>query len=150
MYYESGHWGGTFRHISLDGRSHLPRDVRQKFGDSVGRWEGSALVVDTTNFTGQMNVNGARENLHLVERFTLTEPNLILYRATVEDSTTFAKPWTVEMTWVRAGDNAIYDESACHEGNYALSGILAGARQLEREKAAAKNSAAPAKKAAPR
>lgn len=138
MYYESGHWGGVTRHIPLDGRGHLPGHVRQKFGDPVGRWEGNVLVVDTTNFNGQMNLNGARENLHLVERFTLTEPNLVLYRATIEDPTTFAKPWTIEMTWVRAGDNSIYDESACHEGNYALSGILAGARQLEREKARAK------------
>jgi hypothetical protein len=115
--------------------------VRQKFGDSVGRWEGNTLVVDTTNFTGQMNVHGARENLHLVERFTRTEPNLIMYRATVEDATAFVKPWTVEMTWVRGGDKDIYDESACHEGNYAMTSILAGARELERELAAQKRAA---------
>jgi hypothetical protein len=145
LYYESGHLGGVVRTIPLDARKHLPRGVRQKFGDAIGRWEGDTLVVDTTNFSGQMDVNGARENLHLVERFTRTEPGLVMYRATVEDPTTFAKPWTVEMTWVRAPENAIYDEAACHEGNYALTGILAGARLLEKEKPAA-----PAKTTAPR
>jgi hypothetical protein len=134
IYYESGHWGGVIRRISLDGLGHLPAHVRQKFGDSVGRWEGNVLVVDTTNFNGEMLLHGSRENLHLVERFALQDPDLILYRATVEDPTTFLKPWTIEMTWVRSPDNAIYDESACYEGNYALTSILAGARALEREK----------------
>jgi hypothetical protein len=133
IYYESGHWGGVMRRIPLDGRSHLPSHIRQKFGDSVGRWEGNVLVVDTTNFSGQMLVNGSRENLHLVERFSLSEPGILLYRATVEDPTTFAAPWTIEMTWVRSPENAIYDESACHEGNYAMTSILAGARALEKE-----------------
>ncbi len=143
IYYESGHHGGVIRQIPLDGRQHLPSDVRLKFGDSIGRWEGNTLVVDTTNFNGQMNVNGAREHLHLVERFTRTEPNLIIYRATVEDDTAFVKPWTIEMTWVRGADNSIYDESACHEGNYAMTSILAGARALERELAAQKRASPP-------
>jgi hypothetical protein len=141
IYYESGHWGGLVRHVALDGRKHLPSTVREKFGDAVGHWEGNTLVVDTTNFNGQMLVNGSRENLHLVERFTRTEPDLIMYRATVEDATTFAKPWTIEMTWVHAPENSIYDEAACYEGNYAMTGILAGARELERERAAGKKSA---------
>ena len=147
IYYESGHWGGAIRQISLDGRKHLPGAVRQKFGDSIGHWEGNTLVVDTTNFNGQMLLNGSRENLHLVERFTRTEPNVIMYRATVEDPTTFAKPWTIEMSWIRSPENAIYDEAACYEGNYALTGILAGARELERERAAAKRGPATTKAA---
>ena len=133
IYYESGHWGGVTRQIPLDGRSHLPAHIRQKFGNAVGRWDGNVLVVDTTNFNGEMFLNGSRENLHLVERFTRDQADLVLYRATVEDPTTFTKPWTIEMTWVRSPESAIYDESACYEGNYAMTSILAGARALERE-----------------
>jgi len=136
IYYESGHHGGVYRHIAVDGRKHLPDGVREKYGDPVGRWEGNTLVVDTTNFDGQMNLQSAREKLHLVERFTLTEPDVITYRATVEDPTTFTKPWTIEMTWIRSPENAIYNEALCHEGNYAMTSILAGARALEKEKPA--------------
>ena len=133
VYYESGHWGGVTRPIALDGRKHLPPHIRQKFGDAIGRWDGNVLVVDTTNFNGEMLLNGARENLHLVERFTREEADLILYRATADDPSSFTKPWTIEMTWVRSPENAIFDESACYEGNYAMTSILAGARVLEKE-----------------
>jgi hypothetical protein len=136
IYYEAGHHGGIIRHIPLDGRPHLPTIVRQQYGDPVGRWEGNTLVVDTTNFDGRMVLQSARENLHLVERFTRTDPNTITYRATAEDPTTFTKPWTIEMTWVRSPDRAIYDEALCHEGNYAMTSILKGARELEKEKPA--------------
>ena len=97
-----------------------------------------------------MNLQNARENVHLVERFTRTEPNLITYRATVEDPTTFVKPWTIELTWVKSPDNAIYDEALCHEGNYAMTSILMGARALEREKPAAGKGTAGQKGTAPR
>ena len=75
---------------------------------------------------------GANENLHLVERFTLVNPDRILYEATIEEPMTFTQPWTLEMTWARGEDqqNQIF-ESACHEGNYALTSILAGARAVE-------------------
>ena len=132
LYYEAGHWGGAYRTIPLDGRPHLPSHVRQWFGDSLGTWEGDTLVVDTANFTDQTSFQGANKDMHLVERFTRVNPDLILYRATIEEPTTFTQPWTLEMTWTRADEqqNQIF-ESACHEGNYALTSILAGARAVE-------------------
>ena len=101
----------------------------------MGRWEGNALVVDTTNFNGEMLLHGSRENLHLVERFALQDPNVILYRATVEDPTTFTAPFTGELvfTAMPAGEE-IY-EYACHEANYGLEGVLRGARAQEAEAA---------------
>jgi len=125
--------------IFLDGRPHLSRDVRQWLGDSRGRWEGPTLVVDTTNFTDRTNYYGSRENLHLVERFTRIAADMITYEVTIDDSTTFTRPWTIELPLTRADEkkNQIY-ENACHEGNYALTNILAGARTNERGEATAK------------
>ena len=133
LYYEYGPHGGAYRTIPLDRRTHLPSSLRQWLGDSVGRWEGETLVVDTTNFTNQTNYYGAGENLHLIERFTRVGPDLILYHATIEDPTTFTAPWTIEvpLTMKDGKANQIY-ETACHEGNYSLTGILAGARAKER------------------
>lgn len=139
LYYESGHWGGAYRTIPLDGRPHLPSHIRQWHGDARGKWEGETLVVDTTNFSSMENADrmrtsfgGVSQDMHLVERFTRVQPDLIMYRATIEDPGTFTQPWTIEMTWRQAGStkNLIF-ESACHEGNYALTSILAGARVLE-------------------
>jgi hypothetical protein len=143
IFYEQGHGGGAYRTIPLDGRPHLPPRVRQWLGHSVGRWEGTTLVVDTTNFTRQTSFRGSRENLHLVERFTRVGPDQINYRVTVEDSTRFARPWTLELTLRKADDrkNQIY-ETACHEGNYSMTTTLAGARVLDK--------AAPARKSGPR
>ena len=138
IYYEHGHQGGAYRSIPVDGQPHLPPDVRQYLGDARGRWEGNTLVVDTTNFTHRTNYEGSRENLHLIERFTRVEPGLIMYRATIEDPTVFAKPWTFDIPLVRQDEkaNRIY-ESACQEGNYALTSILAAARLQEKKGAAA-------------
>lgn len=132
LYYEAGHWGGAYRTIPLDGRPHAPSHVRQWLGDSRGHWEGDTLVVETTNFTAQNTFQGASQDMQLVERFTRVQPDVLMYRATVEDPATFTEPWTIEMTWQLGDnqDNLIY-ESACHEGNYALTSILAGARVLE-------------------
>ena len=94
---------------------HLASSVRKWMGDSVGHWEGDTLVVDTTNFTDKTRFQGSGENLHVVERFTRTDPKTILYQFTVEDPTTWARPWKGEYPW-RATDEQIY-ESACHEGN---------------------------------
>jgi hypothetical protein len=137
IYYEYGPHGGAYRTIPLGSRSHLPSSVRLWMGDPVGHWEGATLVVDTTNFTDQTNYYGAGENMHLTERFTRTGPDLIMYHATIEDSTTFTRPWTIEVPLtLRDGKaNQIY-ETPCHEGNYALTGILAGARVREKEAAA--------------
>ena len=132
LYYEAGHWGGAYRTIPLDGRAHAPAHVRQWHGDSRGHWEGDTLVVDTTNFSGNAGFQGASEQMQLVERFTRVGDGLLMYRATIQDEVTFTQPWTIEMTW-RRGDNKqnLIFESACHEGNYALTSILAGARVLE-------------------
>jgi hypothetical protein len=136
IYYEYAIAGGGYRSIALDGRPHLPGQLRQRLGHSVGRWEGETLVVDTTNFTTGTNYQGSREHLHLVERFTRTAADTIMYRITVEDSTAFTTPWTLEVPLMKRDEkkNEIF-ESACHEGNYSMTGILAGARALEQERA---------------
>ena len=128
------------RIIPLDGRPHLNKDVRQWVGDSRGHWEGNTLVVETTNFLGETSLNGSTRNLHLVERFTRAEPGILLYKYTVEDPTTWTKPWTVEIPMSKS-DSQMY-EYACHEGNYGMFGIMAVARAMERaaEDAARKGS----------
>jgi hypothetical protein len=118
------------RIIPLDGRPHLPAAIRQWMGDSVGRWEGDTLVVETTNFTDKTNFRGAGEHLRLVERFSRTAPGVLLYQVTIHDPTTFTRPWTIELPAVPS-DGEIY-EYACHEANYGLEGILRGHRAQER------------------
>jgi hypothetical protein len=123
---------GGARVIPTDGRSHVRSSIRQWMGDSVGRWEGDTLVVDTTNFTDKVLYRGAAENLHLVERFTRVGPGAIEYRVTIEDPTTFSKPWTLVIPYVNTGEDMF--EYACHEGNYGMEGILSGAREEEKAK----------------
>jgi hypothetical protein len=106
-------------------------------GDSVGTWDGDTLVVDTTNFTNKTQFRGSSENLHVVERFTRTDPNTLLYRFTVEDPSTWDRSWTGEYPWNATKEN-LY-EYACHEGNYSLGGMLRGERQKEAEDAARKS-----------
>jgi hypothetical protein len=113
------------RIIPLDGRPHLPRNIRQWNGDSRGKWEGKTLVVDTTNFSPQSNYMGAAENLHLVERFTRAAADRIDYEITIDDPTTWTKPWTAVVPLKLTQEN-IY-EFACHEGNYvSMVGMLSG------------------------
>ena len=112
---------------------HLPPTVRKWMGDSVGRWDGDTLVVDTTNFTDKTRFRGATENLHVVERFTRVDGRHLLYRFTIDDPETWTRAWTGEYTWP-ATDELLY-EYACHEGNYALGNILRGARLKETEDA---------------
>lgn len=132
IYYEQGHGGGAYRSIPLDGRPHLPSHIRQWLGDSIGYWEGDTLVVDTTNFTDQTDYLGSGENLHLIERFTRVGPDLLRYEVTVEDPTVWTRPWTMELAPTRQDnvENLIF-EAACHEGNYSLTAMLAGARMAE-------------------
>jgi hypothetical protein len=113
------------------GGEHPPKHVRKWMGDSIGHWEGDTLVVDTTNFTGKTQFRGSSENLHVVERFTRVDAKTVLYRFTVEDPSTWDRPWTGEYPWV-ATDERLY-EYACHEGNYALPDMLRGARAKEAE-----------------
>jgi hypothetical protein len=120
--------GGT-RVIPTDGRPHLNSGIRNWMGHSVGRWEGDTLVVDTRNFTEKVLYRGAAENMHLVERFTRVAPDRIDYRVTIEDPTTFTKPWTLAIPFVVTGEDIF--EYACHEGNYGMVGILSGAREEE-------------------
>jgi hypothetical protein len=118
------------RIVRMNG-THPPPSVRQWLGDSIGHWEGDTLVVDTTNFTGKTRLRGSSDNLHVIERFTRTAEDTILYRATIDDPTTFTRPWTLEYPFV-AAPGPIY-EYACHEGNYSLTDILGGARKAEAE-----------------
>jgi hypothetical protein len=117
------------RTIRLGGK-HNPASVRPWMGDSIGHWEGETLVVETTNFHPAQSFRGASDNLKVTERFTRVAPDQILYKFTVEDPTVFSQPWSAELA-MNASDKNIY-EYACHEGNYALPGILAGAREAER------------------
>jgi hypothetical protein len=117
----------------VDGSAHLPSSIRLWFGDSRGHWEGNTLVVDVTNFTGKTNFRGSNENLHLIERWTRTGPQAVEYKVTIEDPTTWTKPWTVIQEYSKQSDqfNRIYKEPRCVEGNYSIFGWLAGARAKE-------------------
>ena len=108
---------------------HLPKTITKWMGDSVGRWEGDTLVVDTTNFSEKTRFRGSTANLHVVERFTRIDAKNLLYRFTIEDPETWTRPWTAEYTWPIT-DEKLY-EYACHEGNYAMGNILRGARLKE-------------------
>jgi hypothetical protein len=113
------------RIIPLDGRPHLPQNIRQWSGDSRGRWEGKTLVVDTTNFSPKSYYMGSAENLHLVERFTRVAPDRLDYTVTLDDPTTWTKPWTAVIR-LKATREHIY-EFACHEGNYvSMVSMLSG------------------------
>jgi hypothetical protein len=123
------------RVIPLDGRPHLPLNIRQWMGDSRGRWEGDTLVIDTTNFTDKTIFQGSAENLHMIERIKRIDANTISYVVTFEDPTTWTRPWTVDFPMPKT-QGTMY-EYACHEGNYGLHGILAGAREQEKDAEAA-------------
>ena len=123
------------RIIPLDGRSAPPSPMRQWTGVSRGRWEGTTLVVETTNFNGKNPFRGASEAMKVTERFTRVSPDQILYRFTVEDPSTWARPWTAEMPMAKT--NGPIFEFACHESNYGIANILAGARADEKHAAEA-------------
>ena len=118
------------RVVPLDGRPHLPKNIRQWRGDSRGRWEGNTLVVDTTNFRDQTNFRGATASLHVVERFTRVDDGTLLYEFTVDDPMTWTRPWSAAVPMTKT-EGPIY-EYACHEGNYGMLNILTGARAQEK------------------
>ncbi len=124
------------RVIPLDGRPHVSPNIRLWLGDPRGHWEGSTLVVDSTNFTDKNPFRGSDRNLHLTERFTRVSQDTILYRFTVDDPTAFTRSWTGEVPMHKT-PGPIY-EYACHEGNYSMLNMLGGARA--QEKAARKGS----------
>jgi len=119
------------RIIPLDGRPHLPQNVGQWLGDARGHWEGNTLVVETTNFHQQRNWRGSADGLKLVERFTPVDPKTIRYEFTVDDPTTWVRPWSVESPLPRI-EPPIY-EWACHEQNYGLMNVVKGAQAREAE-----------------
>ena len=121
------------RIVPLDGRPHLHPNIRQYPGDSIGRWEGDTLVVDTINFTHKTTYQGSSEALHVVERFRRVDADTILYEFTVEDPKSWTRPWSAEIPMMKT-EGPMY-EFACHEGNYDIAHILGVARSLEKAKA---------------
>ena len=134
IFYDTGQGQGWQRVIPVTGRPHLPQNIRQWWGDSRGRWENNTLVVDVTNFTPKTDYQGSRENLHLVERWTRLDANTIEYAVTMEDATTWTKPWTIKQEFSKQDNkaNRVYKEPRCHEGNYGMVALLNGARAEER------------------
>ncbi|MGH9349726.1 MAG: hypothetical protein ACRD26_20940 [Vicinamibacterales bacterium] len=117
------------RIIRMNAKEHLPKHIRPWMGDSIGRWEGDTLVVETTNFHPLQTFRGASDTLRVIERFTRADADTILYRFTIDDPTTFTASWSGEVPF-EATSEPIY-EYACHEGNYALSNVLSGERDRE-------------------
>ena len=120
------------RIIPIDGGPHLPSGVHQWLGDSRGHWEGDTLVVETTNFNNKTNFRGASEMMKLTERFKRVDANTISYEFTVNDPSSFSKPWTAQIPMNKTTDPVL--EYACHEGNYAMEGMLKGLRAEEKKR----------------
>lgn len=120
------------RVIPLDGRAHLGPAITQWNGDSRGHWDGDTLVVDTTNFSPATNFRGASDHLHLIERFRRTDADTLEYTVTIDDPTTWTRPWTLMIPLRRSPGEIL--EYACHEGNLGLRDILSGARAEERRR----------------
>jgi hypothetical protein len=125
------------RIVYMDRRRHAPANVRSSLGDSIGRWEGQTLVVDTTNFTDERGYYGDAggnfgwdRHLHLIERFSLLDAATLLYQFEIDNPTAFTLPWKGELTMTRTSDR-IY-EFACHEGNYSLTNMMRGYRATEK------------------
>jgi hypothetical protein len=124
------------RVIPLDGQPHLSSAIQQWDGNSRGHWEGDTLVIDTIGFSPKSDMMGASSGLHLVERFTRVAPGVLQYDATMSDPSTWTQPWTVRINLKQTDEPLL--EYACHEGNYGMFGILAGARKADAD-ARAKN-----------
>ena len=116
------------RVIRMNG-THEPSSIKRWLGDSIGHWDGDTLVIDTTNFRADNAFHGASESLHVIERLRRIDAGTILYRATIDDPSTWTKPWTIEYPFLST-PGPIF-EYACHEGNYAMEDILGGARRME-------------------
>jgi hypothetical protein len=121
------------------GGQHAPASVRQWMGDSIGRWEGDTLVIETTNYHPLQGFRGSWENLKVTERLSLADAKTINYRFTVEDPDTFTAPFTGELVFRAMAPGELVYEYSCHEGNYGLEGVMSGARAEEREAAKKKS-----------
>src|SRR5438477_11652543 len=106
LFYDTGQGQGWQRNIVMNGAPHLPSNIRQWWGDSVGHWEGNTLVVDVANFTPKTSFQGSRENLHLIERYRRVDANTLEYAVTIEDPTTWTRPWTVKQELTKQNDAA--------------------------------------------
>jgi len=131
IYMEDDHAGGGNRVIFMDGRPHAPKSAKFYLGDSRGHWEGNTLVVETTNFSQGFRGSDI-ETYKMIERFTRVDANNLRREITFDDPKTWTRPWTVQIDMGRAPENKhmIFD-SACHEGNYGIVGILVGNRKQE-------------------
>jgi len=135
FYYDLGQGQGYSLAVPITASPHLPSSIREYRGDPRARWEGDTLVVDTTNFTEKTNLRGSRKNLHLIERYRRLDGKTLEYRVTVDDPTTWTKPWTLvqELTLQPQLDKGnMVLEGACHEGNYGLLGMLMNTRAAEK------------------
>jgi hypothetical protein len=119
------------RVVDLSGRPHFPPHIRFLTGDSIGHWEKDTLVVDTTNYSTDGVFRNSTKNLHLVERFTRVDRDTLRYEFTVNDPDTWTRPWSASIPMART-EQPVF-EYACHEGNYALEGVLRGARYQEQQ-----------------
>ena len=149
IYFEHTHGGGATRVIPVDGSPHPETNFRPLMGDSRGRWEGNTLVVDTINVgpradiqtMGQrtLGLRGLLENLHIVERYTRVDANSLRREITIDESSTWTRPWTVIVDLAKNDEkqNRIF-ESGCHEGNFGLTGILSAGRAEDRAAEAAR------------
>jgi hypothetical protein len=125
------------RVIPLDGRPHLRQDVKQWFGDSRGRWEGNTLVVEVTNFGEQTSFRKSTPALRLIERYTRVDADTVRVEVTIDDPTTWTKPWTFAVTGKKDPSYWQIFEYACHEGNYGMRNMLSGQRALDKAAAEA-------------
>ena len=119
------------RVVDLSGRPHWPKEIRFLTGDSIGRWDGDALIIDTTNFSKDGGFRGSSPGMHLTERLTRVDKDTLRYDFTVDDPATWTKPWGASIPMARTDE--LMFEYACHERNYALEGVLKGARYQERQ-----------------
>ena len=133
IYYDTGQGQGFSRIIPITDEPHLPGRIRQRHGDARGHWEGDTLVVDITNFSQKTSFYGSREDLHLIERYRRVDENTLALEVTVDDPTTFTRPFTAvqELTKNSDRENQVY-EGGCHEGNFGLLGMLINMRAAER------------------
>ena len=133
IYYDMGQGQGFSRIIPITNRPHLPSHIRHRFGDATARWEGDTLVVDVTNFTQKTDFQGARQNLHLIERYKRLDDSRLSVQITIDDPSTFTRPWSAVQELAKNSDqkNQVY-EGGCHEGNYGMIGMLVNTRAAEK------------------
>jgi hypothetical protein len=132
IYYDVGQGQGFAWVVPITNRPHLPKNIQLYHGDAIGHWEGDTLVVDVTNFSDETSFRGSRENLHLIQRFKRVDADTLSVQFTVEDPTTWTRPWTAVQELEKADDKTtLVLEGGCHEGNYGLLGMLLNTRAAE-------------------